>query len=297
MKDYSKFNIEIRQGKHLIKVCENPIGAAVELKRLCPFLKSNYVLRQVYKNLGYKSVKNYENTELLKSGFCKIGGFYHLKMVLKVDPLKKFSEIQLITNYKSSQSIKQRDRIFTEFVSRYKGFLKNQANRMYTSVPIDFFAFDFEDCEYEAMYCMKLAIEYMDFSKVGEKFDASKFNISYYVGRQMDARISSYWWKYNKKQKRSVTAQVHDFSVQNDDGGNYSDIVEDPRCLETESDSRMLFDKLDSMICEKQKMIKQFLMEGFKESKIRSLMKINEAQFNHYKSQLKTNMVKIGLVV
>jgi len=301
-KDYSKYNIEIRQGKHLVMTCESVKQTVRELKELTDLPIRDLFTRVYEYNKPKPKYKVYgdrskPNGDHLYNNFSKIG-VYHLKLVSKHNPVKLMTDMELVVLYKKENAnIRLKDQAFSELVRRYAGLLKNQANRMFTSIPISYFAYDFEDCEYEARYCLKLAIEYFDISKVGSTFNSHKFNLSYYIESEMKARISSYWWKFNKKKKRNVEYEVHDFSVQTDDDHNYSEIVEDPRNMESESDCSLLFQKLDSVICSNQKKIKQFLMEGIKETKIRSMLKLNKSQYFSYKEQLKKNMVMVGLVV
>ena len=281
--------------------CESVKQTVRELKELTDLPVKSLLVR-VYTQINLSTVMRHDNSEnsgkYLRNTSSKIGGVYHLKLVSKNNPVKLMTDMELVVLYKKEDAnIRLKDQAFSELVRRYAGLLKNQANRMFTSIPISYFAYDFEDCEYEARYCLKLAIEYFDISKVGSTFNSNKFNLSYYIESEMKARISSYWWKFNKKKKRNVEYEVHDFSVQTDDDHNYSEIVEDTRNMESESDSSLLFQKLDSVICSNQKKIKQFLMEGIKETKIRSMLKLNKSQYLSYKEQLKKNMVMVGLVV
>lgn len=296
MKDYKKFNIQIKQGRHIVFEAETPVKAAVKLKQLCPSLSSYAILTRVYSHINPKPSNRILNGEVLsiRDINSKIGGVYHLKLVLKHNPLLDMNELDLVLKYKSS-NIMEKDKIFSEMIRRYEGFLIGQANRLFTKIPIHYFAFDFEDCKGQSYYCLKLALDYFDLGKTTVNFEANKFSISYYVGRQMDARISSYWYKYNKKQKRGVEYDTYDFQVQGDDGHNYSEVLRDRRNMEAQCDSRFEMDALDSKLCDIQKKIKNYLMEGLKETKIRTKLNLKESEYLRYKDQLKSNMISVGL--
>jgi len=283
MKDLSKYLIEVKQGKHTLAICENTILAAVKLKQLCPNLTSQSILRKVNQQVG----KSNEGER------SKIGGMYHLKLISKENILAEKSELQLIKEYQMYEiGRKEKNLIFSELIKRYSNWLKLQSNRVFKSIPSEYFGMEFEDCESEALYGFKLAVEWFTLDKVSDKFDSSKFSIAYYAERQISARIGTYWYKYNKKQKRSVEYKTVVFEDKSSSESSTM-FAKDSRNLEKEVIRKIQMEKLESKLSDVEVKIKNYLIEGLKETKIKSTLGLNESSYSKAKTRIGEAMKEI----
>lgn len=198
--------------------------------------------------------------------------------------LTNLTELELVRLYKTSSRIK--DLAFNEYYRRYSGFLKGEANRIFNHIDTNYFSMDFQDCESESIYCLKLALDWFEETKF--RGDWSLFNISYYVGKQVDARISSYYWKRYKKQKKNVEhCRISD---------KFQSFCKDTReGQESHTFRKIIHEKLDSKLSEKELKLKNYLMEGVKENKAVRLLSVSRSEYSDIKESLKQKMILVGM--
>lgn len=195
--------------------------------------------------------------------------------------LDNLSELDLLGFYDTDNDV-LKDKIYTIFYNRYIYFLKSEANRLMGTIDSKYFSMDFEDCLSEANYCLKLALDWFKVHKFRGKPEL--FSISAYVKLQVDAKISSYYWKKNVKKKKNVEQYYNsDLSF-----------VQDKRDSEKEVERSLLESSLDERLDDQQKKLKNYLMQGFKEYKIKNIMKINNKEYFSLKEKLKQTMISVG---
>lgn len=197
------------------------------------------------------------------------------------------TELELVMDYKSGDD-RVKNKIFSYLVKKYQPFIKTQTNKIFRSINLNYFAYDWEDCESEVLYGIKLALDWFDVDKVSDKFNADSFSLAYYAELQISARIGTYKYKINKKEKRSVEATKSiDTQKISSEGSTYSDKYEDySQNTEQSFLVKEFHQELDSKLTPVEKKIKDYLMEGLKESKIKSRLKLTENKLSKAKQQI-----------
>jgi len=199
---------------------------------------------------------------------------------MTTNQLKQLSELQLLRLYKQNKDdVRLRDKIYGIFYEKYYLFLKSEGNRLFSKIDSNYFSMDICDCENQANYCLKLAMDWFDQSKF--KGNANLFSIAHYVKLQMDAKISSFYWKRIKKIKKNVDqTYCSDLSF-------YADERE-------ETETKVINSELDSRLDDQQKKLKSYLMEGVKEYKIKNILGVNNKEYFSLKEKLKQTMISLG---
>lgn len=195
--------------------------------------------------------------------------------------LDNLSEMELLRLYEIKDD-GLKNRIYTVFYNRYFYFLKSEANRLFNTIDSNYFSMDFEDCMSESSISLKLALDWFKIDKF--RGNPDMFSISAYVKLQVDAKISSYYWKRNVKKKKNVEQSYNpDLSY-----------VKDRRDSTKEVEKSLLESSLDSRLDEQQKKLKTYLMKGFKEYKIKNILGINSKEYFSLKEKLKQSMISVG---
>lgn len=194
--------------------------------------------------------------------------------------LKHQSELDLLRLFKQDKNdTKTRNRIYSIFYSRYEKFLKSEGNRLFSKIDATYFSIDKIDCENQANYCLKVAMDWFDEAKF--RGDKNLFSIAPYVELQINAKISSYYWKQNKKIKKNVEQNYcSDLSFYADE--------------RDELESNLMQKELDARLTDQQRKLKNYLMEGVKEYRIKNIMKVNNKEFFSLKEKLKQTMISLG---
>ena len=121
--------------------------------------------------------------------------------------MKDYNDYDLLKKYKDCKTDKDKNRYYNEFFRRYENFLRLESNKIYKSIGSKL-KMEFEDCYIESMQCLHLAIDWIDLNKF--KGDTSKFNLSYYIKLQVSAKINSYLYTTDKKQKKEISYNLYD---------------------------------------------------------------------------------------
>ena len=196
--------------------------------------------------------------------------------------LTQLSELQLLRLFKQDKNdTKTRDRIYSIFYSRYYKFLRTEGHRLFSKIDASYFSIDEFDCENQANYCIKVAMDWFDESKF--KGNKNLFSIAPYVKLQIDAKISSYYWKKVSKAKRNVEQNYY---------SDLSHYVDEERIEDNEKS--LLSRELDSRLSDQQRKLKNYLMEGVKEYRIKNIMGINNKEYFSLKEKLKQTMISLG---
>lgn len=289
--------------------------AASWLKNQLPTYSSMSLYRTVWKSLSGKTYDYEKDGYIAKEGTVQrewksrkdsntlIAGQFRIKKVSNnLLRLREETELNLIKRYRNlDENHPFRNSIFSEFYRRYTGFLKLQANRLFTKVPVDKFHMGFEDCENEAIKCLQLAMGYFKVENTTDNFDSSKFSISWYVSQEMRAKISSYHTKLKAKRKRPLDEVTIDFSNQHSDeeeGFNAQYLVDTRYCPEDlfeKNEVQNTFDKLDTRLSGLAKRVKDYLMKGYRDSRIQKDLNLKKKQLDLYKNQIRNEMVKLEL--
>lgn len=193
------------------------------------------------------------------------------------------TELELVREYKIASDERRKNQIFNTLVKKYEGWLKLQTNKVYKSISPSFFGMEFEDCESEALYGFKLALDWFDESKCSGHFNSEKFSISYYAERQISARIGTYIFQRNKKQKRSIESDTQSETF----------IVPDSRNVEKDVQRKLQQERLDAKLSPMERKIKDYLMEGMIEKKIKHSLKICDSKLAQAKDRIGQVMTEI----
>lgn len=198
--------------------------------------------------------------------------------------LKNYTELELLKIYKSNkENALLTNKVYSIFYNKYYRFLLSESNRLYNKIDKIYFSIDMSDCENESAKCLKLAMDWFDECKF--KGDKSKFSLSSYIKLQMDAKITSYYWKKNKKQKRNPD-QVYNCDL--------SYLIDQRESQFSQIESNILLSQLDSKLTDKEKKLKNYLMSGVKEYKIKNILGITTKEYFSLKENLKQTMLSIG---
>jgi hypothetical protein len=203
--------------------------------------------------------------------------------------MKDIKDYDLIIKYKDCTD-KDKDKIYNEFYRRYKDFLVLQANSIYKSIGKRN-RMEFEDCELDAMECLNLALNWIDLSKF--KGDKDKFNLSYYIKLQVSAKINSYVYTVDKKQKKEIYYVTMDFNDVHNNKQSYKGYYKAK--FEDEISYKDFHNNFNKQLCENQIKIKRCMMRGFKDYKIKSILGITNYEYEKLKEKLKENILTYGL--
>jgi hypothetical protein len=149
---------------------------------------------------------------------------------------------------------------------------------------------DFDDCYIDSMQCLNSAIDWIDLNKF--KGDTSKFNLSYYIKLQVSAKINSYLYKTDKKQKKEITYNLYDDS---NNTNNLEDKIHYKDLFEDKISYKDFHNKFNQNLSDKQIKIKKYLMQGLKDYKIKSLLSISSYEYDNLKENLKEKILTYGL--
>lgn len=193
------------------------------------------------------------------------------------------TELELVMDYKSGDD-RMKSRILGQIIKRYEPWVKIQTRKIFKEIDRDYFAYDWDDCKSEVLYGLKLALDWFDKSKVSDKFRPELFSISFYAEQQISARIGTYRYKQHKKENRSVKSQSTEIKL-NDEVSplQYEDCTQN---VEENILRKLIQEELDSKLTPIEKKIKDFLMAGVKESKIKKSLKINPNKFLSAKKRI-----------
>lgn len=204
--------------------------------------------------------------------------------------MKNIKDYDLLLQYKDCTEDKDKDKFYNEFYKRYENFLKIESNKIYKSVGKKL-KYEFDDCFIDAMECLKLTIDWIDLSKF--RGDTNKFNLSYYIKLQVSAKINSYLYTTDKKQKREVYYESYtDLNKSNSDIEKsiyYKDRFED------KTSYKDFHNKFNNNLNEKEIKIKRFLMNGIKDYKIKNVLRISNSEFENFKNNIRENILTYGL--
>jgi hypothetical protein len=202
--------------------------------------------------------------------------------VTKPTNLTGLSELDLLALYKKDKNdTRLRNRIFGVFYSRYDKYLRSEGKRFFTKVDASYFSIDVCDAENQANHCLLLAMEWFDVSKF--KGDLNLFSIAPYIKLQMDSKISSYYWKRVKKSKKNVEQNYYA------DLSHYEDTYR-----KTQIEENCIKSELDERLCDQQRKLKNYLMDGVKEYKIKNILGVNNKEYFLLKEKLKQSMLSLG---
>lgn len=203
--------------------------------------------------------------------------------------MKDYNDYDLLKKYKDCKTDKDKNKYYNEFFRRYENFLRLESNKIYKSIGSKL-KMEFEDCYIESMQCLNLAIDWIDLNKF--KGDTSKFNLSYYIKLQVSAKINSYLYKTDKKQKKEISYNLYDDSREQssiEENISYKDHFEDKISYKD------FHNKFNANLSDKQIKIKKYLMQGVKDYKIKSLLSISNYEYENLKEKLKENILTLGL--
>jgi len=203
--------------------------------------------------------------------------------------MKDYNDYDLLKKYKDCKTDKDRNKYYNEFFRRYENFLRLESNKIYKSIGSKL-KMEFEDCYIESMQCLNLAIDWIDLNKF--KGDTSKFNLSYYIKLQVSAKINSYLYTTDKKQKKEISYNLYDdYREQSsiEENISYKDHFEDKISYKD------FHNKFNANLSDKQIKIKKYLMQGVKDYKIKSLLSISNYEYENLKEKLKENILTLGL--
>jgi len=204
--------------------------------------------------------------------------------------MKDVKDYDLLLQYKDCKTDKDKNMYYNEFYRRYENFLKIESNKIYKSVGKKL-KYEYEDCFIDSMECLKLTIDWIDLDKF--RGDTNKFNLSYYIKLQVSAKINSYLYTTDKKQKREVFYESYtDLNKTNLDIEKsiyYKDVFEE------KTSYKDFHKKFNNSLTEKEIKIKRFLMEGVKDYKIKNVLRITNTEYEKLKNNIKENILTYGL--
>lgn len=204
--------------------------------------------------------------------------------------MKDIKDYDLLLQYKDCKTDKDKNMYYNEFYRRYENFLKIESNKIYKSVGKKL-KYEYEDCFIDSMECLKLTIDWINLSKFNG--DTSKFNLSYYIKLQVSAKINSYLYTTDKKQKREITYKLYkDFE---NSKIKFEDCIYYKDNFEEKTSYRDFHKKFNNNLSEKEIKIKRFLMEGIKDYKIKNLLSITNTEYEKLKNNIKENILTYGL--